>query len=201
MDYSGSLVQSMNNISLDDEEEGGMELEKEVLAEDNLRNQGFDAKLWMMTVESQGHSGGIALLWRHKDEVFLRTYSKNHIDAEVRMKDNNPFRLTGIYGEPDRSKRHETWQLIRTLSLNNSLPWVLIGDMNNVCSQEDKKGGRPYPQSLIKGFTDVLDDCSLLDMNLQGYQYTWERGAGTSDWIEVRLDRALSSASGPSAKF
>lgn len=37
----------------------------------------------------------------------------------------------------------------------------------------------------------MLDDCNLMDMDLQGYQYTWERGAGTSEWIEVRLDRAL----------
>lgn len=28
-------------------------------------------------------------------------------------------------------------------------------------------------------------------MELQGHQYTWERGTGTFDWIEVRLDRAL----------
>lgn len=54
-----------------------------------------------------------------------------------------------------------------------------------------KKGGKSYPQSLIQGFNDVLEDCSFIDMDLQGYPFTWERGAGTADWIEVRLDRAL----------
>lgn len=47
--------------------------------------------------------------------------------------------------------------------------------MNNVCSQTDKKDGRPYPQALIDGFLDMLDDCRLINMNLNGYQYTWER--------------------------
>lgn len=28
---------------------------------------------------------------------------------------------------------------------------------------------------------------------MEGYQFTWERGYGTSKWIEVRLDRALVS--------
>lgn len=28
-------------------------------------------------------------------------------------------------------------------------------------------------------------------MNLLGYPFTWERGAGTNEWIEIRLDRAL----------
>lgn len=32
-------------------------------------------------------------------------------------------------------------------------------------------------------------------MNLVGHQYTWERGRGTEDWTEVRLDRALTNAS------
>lgn len=63
--------------------------------------------------------------------------------------------------------------------------------MNNVLSQSDKKGGRPYPRGLIEGFQDVLTDCDLVGMNLCGYQYTWERGFGTSSHIEVHLDRAL----------
>ncbi|KAK1353661.1 hypothetical protein POM88_052026 [Heracleum sosnowskyi] len=37
----------------------------------------------------------------------------------------------------------------------------------------------------------VLDDCELHDMELNGYQFTWERGHGTDDWMEIRLDRAL----------
>ncbi|XP_074327095.1 uncharacterized protein LOC141665037 [Apium graveolens] len=145
----------------------------------------------MFVVESQGHSGGVAFLWRNKEDVVLKSYSKNHVDTIVHLNNSNHFRVTGVYGEPDRSKRYETWQLIRNLADNNNHPWILIGDMNNVCSQHDKKGGRPYPASLIQGFLEVLDECNMIDLDLQGYQYTWERGAGTSDWIEVRLDRAL----------
>lgn len=103
------------------------------------------------------------------------------------------FRITGVYGEPDRRRRHETWSLIRTLARTTTLPWCLIGDMNNVVAQTDKQGGRPYPQSLIQGFRDMLEECNLQDMDLIRYPYTWERGAGTSAWIEVRLDRALVS--------
>lgn len=65
--------------------------------------------------------------------------------------------------------------------------------MNNVLSQNDKKGGRPYPQWLLQGFQEVLSDCNLIDMNLEGYQFTLERGFGTDNCIEVRLDRNLVS--------
>ena len=145
----------------------------------------------MITVEARGHSGGIALLWRHKDEVSLSSFNKNHIDVIVSTKEGIKYRLTGVYGEPDRSKREETWSLIRNLASDNTLPWCLIGDMNNVLSQNDKRGGRPYPHRLLQGFQDVLNDCELTDMHLCGYQYTWERGLGTTHHIEVRLDRAL----------
>lgn len=63
--------------------------------------------------------------------------------------------------------------------------------MNNVLSQNDKRGGRLYPQFLLQGFQEVLNECNLIDMNLAGHQYTWERGNNTGNHIEVRLDRAL----------
>lgn len=114
---------------------------------------GFEGAL---VVETQGHSGGIALSWRYKGEVMLSAYNKNHIDVyknhidvKVSTREGYNFRLTGLYGEPNRSKRMETWDLVRCLSTNNSLPWCLIDDMNNVISQNDKKGDRPYPSILF----------------------------------------------------
>lgn len=111
----------------------------------------------------------------------------------MKNKDGIVFRVTGLYEEPGRRKRAETWSLIRMLSSHNTLPWCLIGDMNNVLSQTDKQGGRPYPRQLIQGFRYVIEDCSLSDMDLIGYPFTWERGSGTTDRIEVRLDRDLVS--------
>lgn len=63
--------------------------------------------------------------------------------------------------------------------------------MNNVMNQEDKRGGRPYTEWLLQDFKDLVEDCALIDMNLTGYPFTWERGYGTDNWVEVRLDRAL----------
>lgn len=145
----------------------------------------------MLVVEVSGHSGSLALLWRLKDMVTLCSYSKNHIDVDVVTKEGFKYRLTGIYGEPDRSKREETWNLIRHLHNNSNIPWCLIGDMNNVLSQKDKRGGRPYPERLLAGFQDTLNNCNIADLNLSGHQFTWERGVGTPKHIEVRSDRAL----------
>lgn len=96
----------------------------------------------MVVVEARGHSGGIALLWRNKDEVTLCSYSKNHIDVIVLPQDGMKYRLTGVYGEPDRSRREDTWCLIRNLATQYPLPWCLVVDMNNILSQLDKRGRR-----------------------------------------------------------
>lgn len=66
--------------------------------------------------------------------------------------------------------------------------------MNHVLKQTDKRGGNPYPQRLLNGFQSALDDCDIHDVCLEGYQFTWERGNCTNNWIEVRLDRALVSS-------
>ncbi|KAK1355103.1 hypothetical protein POM88_048359 [Heracleum sosnowskyi] len=102
---------------------------------------GFDGAF---TVDTQGHRGGITFLWRNQCEVELFSYSTNHIDVLIETKGWNKYRLTGLYGEPDRMKMKDTWELIRKLHSQMSVPWVILGDMNNITRQEEKRGGRPY---------------------------------------------------------
>lgn len=149
----------------------------------------------MIVVEPQGRSGGLALLWKDSEKGRLISFSQNHIDIEVKMDSSPPWRLTGLYGEPDRSQRRKTWDLLRNLARDSNLPWCVIGDLNNVCSQSDKQGGALYPTWLVEGFNEVLAETGLIDMDLVGHQFTWERGRDTPEWMEVRLDRALTSES------
>ncbi|XP_030499797.2 uncharacterized protein LOC115715121 [Cannabis sativa] len=144
-------------------------------------------------VEAQGHKAGIALLWKVQEEVRLLQYGHNFIDAEIIQQHSTPWRLTGIYGEPNRSLRFNTWKLIHDLATLSQLPWCLIGDLNNIGSQSEKKGGRPYPAALISGFQEVLQSCDLIDLELQGHPFTWERSKGTSNSVEISLDKALVS--------
>lgn len=147
----------------------------------------------MIVVEPQGRSGGLCLMWKEMDQGKLLSYSKHHIDIEVKIEGMEVWRLTGIYGEPVRANRRKTWDLLRHLARDSNLPWVAIGDMNNTCSHADKQGGNPYPNWLINRFNETLLDVGLSDMTLTGHQFTCERGRWTSDWIEVRLDRALTN--------
>ncbi|XP_062089022.1 uncharacterized protein LOC133795584 [Humulus lupulus] len=156
---------------------------------DRIRNSlGFEG---MIVVEAQGHSGGLAILWRHKEEAQLLSFGKNHIDVIITTKDRPTHRLTGVYGEPNRARRASTWRLLRHLADSSPLPWCVIGDLNNTLTIADKRGGRPYPSWLLQGFQEAINDCGLVDVELTGYQFTWDRGRGSDHWVECRLDRAL----------
>lgn len=144
-------------------------------------------------MDPQGRSGGIALFWKNADDVKLLSLSRSHIDVSISNLGTTSWRLTGIYGEPDRAQRYKTWDLLRNLSTDANLSWCLLGDFNNVTSQADKKGGPPYPQHLIDGFNECLQEMELHDLEIIGHQFTWEKGRNTDHWTEIRLDRVLAN--------
>uniref|UniRef100_A0A803P703 Uncharacterized protein n=1 Tax=Cannabis sativa TaxID=3483 RepID=A0A803P703_CANSA len=144
---------------------------------------------------AQGRKGGLAFLWKISSDAHLLKFSAHHIDMEVHIPSYDHWRLTGFYGEPNRSLRHTTWELLRDLADDSNLPWCIIGDFNNITTHEDKKGGRLYPESLINGFNAALHDCRLCELQLRGHRYTWERGRGTQNHIEIRLDKAFATQS------
>ncbi|KAM6568954.1 hypothetical protein CsatB_016939 [Cannabis sativa] len=184
----------------------GQDDSKNVLQKDIIERLrvaiGFDGAL---AVDSVCRSGGVALLWKVEEDVKVLEYGGSYIDVVISGSDQGHWRLTGLYGEPNRQWRKRTWDLICELKNKSSLPWCIIGDLNNVTSHDDKRGGNPYPRWLIDGFNDTLAVCDLHDLELCGYPYTWERCQGTLDWVEVRIDRALVSQSWldyfPSAKL
>ncbi|XP_075478725.1 uncharacterized protein LOC142519565 [Primulina tabacum] len=126
------------------------------------------------SVDRFGRSGGLAVFWR-------QTVAFGG--------------LTGFYGFPERGKRPESWALLRSLSTQSTLPWCIIGDFNDLLSPDDKKGKYEHPQWLYTGFMQAVMDSGLSDLPLIGYQFTWERGKGTTTSVEERLDRALVTSS------
>ncbi|XP_031126982.1 uncharacterized protein LOC116029213 [Ipomoea triloba] len=142
-------------------------------------------------VEPVGLSGGLAMLWRCNNVVTLLNYSNNHIDLVVAVPGTPEWRITGFYGYSERSRRHEAWELLLTLKGRSTLPWVVMGDFNDLVSQSEKRGLHPHPENLLQGFCETLAECGLLQVHTVGYPFTWERGRGTREWVEERLDRVV----------
>ena len=103
----------------------------------NLKNRlGFNSSF---AVSCNGHSGGLCVFWNDKYQCSLLSYSHNHIDMEVIDNDNDIWRLTGFYGFPERNRRRDSWNLLRSLADTSNCPWVVMGDFNDLLSQNEKK--------------------------------------------------------------
>ena len=63
-----------------------------------------------LVVGSIGSKGGLALLWKKDVMVDVQTFAPWHIDAEIGGNDGSGrWRFTGFYGQPETSRREETW--------------------------------------------------------------------------------------------
>lgn len=135
-------------------------------------------------------SRGIALLWQNEVPVRLRHYSYNHIDMEVgRLGSAEIWRFTGIYGFAANGDRVRTWDLLRTLAAQSSLPWLVDGDFNEILSNSEKSGGPPRGAAPMARFRGALVDCGLSDMGFVGSKFTW-----FNRFTKERLDRACYSS-------
>ena len=68
----------------------------------------------------------------------------------------------------------EARDFIRHLHSQLTLPWCIAGDFSYLFSHDDKQGRVLHPDWLLSGFKEVISDCSLLEVPLHGYPFTWE---------------------------
>ena len=117
----------------------------------------------MLAVSCDNRRGGIALLWRSDVIVYTQTYSPNHIDVRVHTHASPLWRLTGIYGHPEECRKTETWRLMRHLHARASLPWICLGDFNEILAFDEKNGGVRRPMAPMLEFRHTLLHCGLVE--------------------------------------
>jgi hypothetical protein len=133
---------------------------------------GFD---YAYGVGSSGRSGGLCVYWKENTQMELRNFSKYHIDMKVIEHGKDPYRITFWYGEANRSLRYKTWDMMRFLKADCDLPWLCIGDFNEVLRQEEQMGPNVRDMAQINLFREVVDVCQLGDLGYKGLDWTFER--------------------------
>ena len=115
----------------------------------------------------------------------------NHIDVTINKSSGEAWRFTSFYSEPETHMRHESWDLLRYLHRQSSLPWLCAGDFNEITKQSEKVEGRLRPYSQMQIFREVLDECGLMDMGYKGSPFTWSKHYWSGASIWERLDKAV----------
>lgn len=125
-------------------------------------------------MDSAGRAGVLALLWNDNVDVQVVSASLHHIDCTIQglFCDEN-WRLACFYGWAESSEKHLSWELLKTLCTASNLPWLVVGDINQILFEAEKEGGVPRSQRDMDDFREALDECRLKDLGFFGKSFTW----------------------------
>jgi hypothetical protein len=134
------------------------------------------------------------LFWNNDAiKIEILPYSQYHLDTVVTEEGKDPWRLTVVYGEAQVDERHKTWDMLKYIRGSNDLPWLCIGDFNEVLHREEHMGVNERSWAQIAGFRDVVDVCGLCDLGYRGVPWTFEKKVAGGSFCRVRLDRGLAT--------
>ncbi|KAJ4832726.1 hypothetical protein Tsubulata_022476 [Turnera subulata] len=145
-------------------------------------------------VDGVNTAGGLALWWL--DSVHLQVLGKctHFFDVVIQgLVTNEQWHATFVYGDPYRTRRRELFDEISELRLPDDGPWLCVGDLNALCSDDDKCGGSQLRASSKQILLDFIDRCGFIDLGFKGSMYTWSNRHPGARNIRERLDRGLAN--------
>ena len=95
-------------------------------------------------VDLASFSGSIWLLWNEGPSfsVEIITCSEHSIHALIKVHSPSlSFLFTAVYAPSQFNRRKPFWDYLQNLAVNISLPWLLLGDFNDMISEDEKLGG------------------------------------------------------------
>lgn len=128
-------------------------------------------------------------MWKQCYNMKVLQEDKRIIDLQVRM-GSLVFYLTCVYGDPVKERRHAVWERLSDMGASRDSPWMLVGDFNELLSNEEKLGGSVHSDSSFRDFRNMVDNCKISDMRSSGNPLSWA-GKRDNGWVQCRLDRCF----------
>ncbi|KAM6546121.1 hypothetical protein CsatB_026857 [Cannabis sativa] len=142
-----------------------------------------------LEVPRVGLSGGLLLLWKDNVDVTLLNYNLNIFDCYIKSDNGQSWHFSAFYGTPETHKRIHTWTLLeRCKDVAPLMPWLVIGDFNEILSNDNKLGGALRNEQQMDKFRSVLDTCYLYEQPFERDPFTWIKGLHNVNTIKERLD-------------
>ncbi|XP_022858354.1 uncharacterized protein LOC111379243 [Olea europaea var. sylvestris] len=129
----------------------------------------------------------ILVLWspsKVKLEVLEMTPQIIHCIATYKVT-SYTFLVSFVYDFHTIVSRRPLWNNIMDLRANVSLPWMILGDFNNVPKFDEKSNGAEVTPYEIKDFANYCLHVDLTDVHSIGCLYTWTNNSTCS-----KIDRA-----------
>ncbi|XP_056690367.1 uncharacterized protein [Spinacia oleracea] len=142
--------------------------------------------------EPYGLAGGIIVMWNPNFinfQMIGRDLHTIHGIVEVNTSPPFSFCLSAVYASTKYKSRLETWHDLIDMSKLITVPWVVMGDFNEVTCQSEKLGGNLIKQHRADRYSDAMNECGLVDAGCVGSRFTWFNKQKDKP-IYQRLDRA-----------
>lgn len=110
------------------------------------------------------------------------------INMLIKRGRNPVWFLSAIYASPKLNFRNELWQYIKS-GFMQDIPWLLVGDFNQVLDDSEKRGGKPIAQYRARPFREMVNGCALIDIGFEGLRFTWSNMRRGSALVEESIDR------------
>lgn len=104
------------------------------------------------------------------------------------------MKVYGFLWPPGHQQTFYIMAFIATIRNFSSLPWVCMGDFNEITSLDEKEGGRIRPLRQINEFVSALEDWWVSDLGFVGNKFTWDNKHEDSSWTRLRLDRGAANS-------
>lgn len=137
-----------------------------------------------------GFSGWIWILWNPQN-INVLPLATLVFEAHFKLKVNfSIFILTALYASAIFSIRKSLSKKFSNLSSFIKLPWLIIGDFNEISHPSEKFGCRLVDRNKMNSFNNFLNKANLIDLGFSGPKYTWTNGRDLGSIIRTRIDRA-----------
>lgn len=118
--------------------------------------------------------GGLALFWN--DLIYLDVLRSTPNLFHISCREGRGGKLlsiTFIHAPTNYQQHLLLWDDLRQIHASNGLPWLCVGDFNEILYPWEKMGKRPVNQFRMMSFRAVVNDCEFTELESHGCKYTW----------------------------
>ena len=152
-------------------------------------NLGFP---FYVTVPPIGLSGGLVIFWKYSVEVSVLFQSSNLVHCLMKSNESS-FYFSFVYGPPNPSFRNDLWERIERIGITRkNLPWIMMGDFNELLGNNEKRGGRIRPEASFQDFRRMVRTCDFTDLKIIGDRFSWAGRRG-DHFVTCCLDRTMAN--------
>ena len=144
-------------------------------------------------VEAQGMSGGLWVLWNGSNvHVKILNSSRHFIHGIVDEGNAEKWLFTVVYANPNAILKKQCFEEVANLASVIRLPWMVIGDFNEILMANEKMGGVAVDNQRCYRFARWVQECKLIDLGSKGPKFTWRGGCRNGyGRVYERLDRCF----------